>query len=641
MTSEGEQEADLTLEEEQETDLTSEEDQEADYDSSRGGRRRYAYGTSTTRGRGLSSLHSEDRDSGSRDRGSCSRPRGRGSRSRGRGSSSRGRGSRSRSRGSRGGSRSSRSRSRGSRGRNRGRGSRRATNLWTWNTSKDDSNVLHDFTFTGNLPGPFNGAEHACTVLECFSLFISEGFYVDLADQSNTYAQQEQLRRNLAPCSDEFTKDDMMAFIGIVIAMGVVCLPAIHDYWSIDPILSHPWFRAIMSHRRFEEVLRFFHVVDNTTQPDRSSPGYDKLWKIRPLITLLSENCLKYYCTHPQISIDESMIGTKCRLSFLQYIPKKPVKWGIKVWMCADAVTGYAHTFEVYTGADEVHSKHPKGVTYSVVMHLLEHLFDKGYTVYMDNFYSSPVLFLDLVDKNIAASGTAKTNRTNFPEYLKPDSKVPRGTCTFMYYKSLTATHWYDNRDVYALSTAVDDTVVQVRRRVENEVIDVTCPEIIQDYNSFMGGVDICDQYMCYYSLGRKSMKWWRRIFWRLHDIAITNAYVIYKYNHRNSLKKMLTHQQFRLELAKQMAHPYVLSRKNPGRRPKKNLDRLKGKHFLYHSQIRARCAVCSYKKTTSRGKKYKDKKIKTRCFKCEVNLCVGKCNELYHTKVEYKSSQY
>ena len=429
-----------------------------------------------------------------------------------------------------------------------------------------------------------------------------------------------------------------MAFIGIVIAMGVVCLPGIHDYWSIDPILSHPWFRAIMSRRRFEEILRYFHVVDNTTEPDRSIPGYDKLWKIRPLITLLSENCLKYYNTHPQVSIDESMIGTKCRLSFLQYLPKKPVKWGIKIWMCADAVTGYAHTFEVYTGADEVH---PKGVTYSVVMHLLENLLGKGYTVYMDNFYSSPVLFLDLVGKNTAACGTVKTNRMNFPEDLKPALKVPRGTCTFMYHKSLFATHWYDNRDVYALSTAVGDTTVQVHRHVETEVIDVTCPEIIQDYNSFMGGVDICDQYICYYSLGRKSMKWWRRIFWCLHDIAITNAYVIYKYNNRNSLKKILTHQQFRLELAKQLAHTYVLSRRSQGRPPKQDLDRLKGKHFLYHSRIRTRCAVCSYKKVTPRGKKYKDKKVKTRCFKCGVNLCVGKCDELYHTKVDYKSSHY
>ena len=114
--------------------------------------------------------------------------------------------------------------------------------------------------------------------------------------------------------------------------------------------------------------LRYFHVVDNTTEPDRSASGYYKLWKIRPLIKLLSENCVKYYSTHPQVSIDESMIGTKCRLSFIQYMPKKPVKRGKKVWVCADAVTGYVHTFQVYTGADDTHSKHPKGVTYSVVI---------------------------------------------------------------------------------------------------------------------------------------------------------------------------------------------------------------------------------------------------------------------------------
>ena len=203
--------------------------------------------------------------------------------------------------------------------------------MWKWNATKDDSNVLHNFTFTGNLPGACNGAEHAITMLECFNLFIPEDFYVTMAEQSNAYAQLEQLRRNLTPCSDDFVKDDIMAFVGIVIAMGVVCLPTIHDYWSIDPILSHPWFRAIMSRQRFEEILRYFHVVDNTTEPDSSTSGYDKLWKIRPLITLLSENCLKYYNTHLQVSIDESMIGTKCRLSFLQYMPKKPVKWSIKV----------------------------------------------------------------------------------------------------------------------------------------------------------------------------------------------------------------------------------------------------------------------------------------------------------------------
>jgi len=73
-----------------------------------------------------------------------------------------------------------------------------------------------------------------------------------------------------------------------------------------------------------------------------------------------------------------------------------------------------------------------------------------------------------------------------------------------MNHKSLFASHWYDNRDVYALSTAVGDTTVQVRRRVETEVVDVICPEIIQDYNSFMGGVDLCDQYYVLLFFGQK-----------------------------------------------------------------------------------------------------------------------------------------
>ena len=131
-------------------------------------------------------------------------------------------------------------------------------------------------------------------------------------------------------------------------------------------------------------------------------------------------------------------------------------------------------------------------------------------------------------------------------------------------------------------------------------------------------------------------------IFWHLHDIAIINAYLIYKYNNHNSLHNLLTPKQFCLELAKELANPYILSRKTFGRSPSLELDRLKSKHFLYRSDVRT-CTVCSYRKrkASPRGKKYKDKKIKTRCLKCQVNLCEGKCSELYHTKVDYRSSMY
>ena len=44
------------------------------------------------------------------------------------------------------------------------------------------------------------------------------------------------------------------------------------------------------------------------------------------------------------------MIGFKGRLGFVQYMPKKPTKWGLKAFVLADGVTGYALNWKLYTG---------------------------------------------------------------------------------------------------------------------------------------------------------------------------------------------------------------------------------------------------------------------------------------------------
>ena len=78
----------------------------------------------------------------------------------------------------------------------------------------------------------------------------------------------------------------------------------------------------------------------------------------------------------------------------------------------------------------------------------------------------------------------------------------------FVYYKSTTVVRWSDNKDVYAMSTFLSNAITQVKRRGGSTSISISCPEIIQDYNLFMGGVDLKDQAMCYYSVGWKSMKY-------------------------------------------------------------------------------------------------------------------------------------
>ena len=44
------------------------------------------------------------------------------------------------------------------------------------------------------------------------------------------------------------------------------------------------------------------------------------------------------------------MIAFRERLGFRQYMPAKPTKYGIKVWVHADSRSGFVNEFDVYVG---------------------------------------------------------------------------------------------------------------------------------------------------------------------------------------------------------------------------------------------------------------------------------------------------
>ena len=56
---------------------------------------------------------------------------------------------------------------------------------------------------------------------------------------------------------------------------------------------------------------------------------------------------------------------------------------------------------------------------------------------------------------------------------------------------------------MYTLSTLHSDSLTIVRRQVDKVVKEVSCPDIIADYNQHKGGVDLADQAVCYY-VGRQ-----------------------------------------------------------------------------------------------------------------------------------------
>ena len=135
--------------------------------------------------------------------------------------------------------------------------------------------------------------------------------------------------------------------------MGVVSLPKIPQYWSTRWPFHSSNFSRILSHDRFQLVLKFLHLVYNTQQVPRGLPRHDKLFKLRPLLDYLIPRFQQVFTPGKEIAVDESMIGYKGRLSFPQYMPKKPHKWGMKAWALADSNTGYIWNWKLYTGKDD------------------------------------------------------------------------------------------------------------------------------------------------------------------------------------------------------------------------------------------------------------------------------------------------
>ncbi|PIK34794.1 hypothetical protein BSL78_28378 [Apostichopus japonicus] len=74
---------------------------------------------------------------------------------------------------------------------------------------------------------------------------------------------------------------------------------------------------------------RYLHVPDNKMGEKTANGRFcNKFYKVPPLLDSLVQSFQKHYSPGRELRIDEMMIGTKCRPSFLQYMKDKPTNWG-------------------------------------------------------------------------------------------------------------------------------------------------------------------------------------------------------------------------------------------------------------------------------------------------------------------------
>ena len=107
--------------------------------------------------------------------------------------------------------------------------------------------------------GPAPRTKDAKTPIQVFQLLLTNIILQAIIQQIKLFASQKGMEL-------EFCVEELQTFIGLNIAMGLLHLPQVRDYWSTNEIPATPWFPLIMSRDRFFKILRYLHLVDLSKQ---------------------------------------------------------------------------------------------------------------------------------------------------------------------------------------------------------------------------------------------------------------------------------------------------------------------------------------------------------------------------------------
>ena len=329
---------------------------------------------------------------------------------------------------------------------------------------------------------------------------------------------------------------------------------------------------TIIPRQRFRDILRFIHFSDNMDVRAKQ----DRAWKIRPVVDALQESFARGLHMGRWVAFDEMVIPSKSSRNAIRiYLKNKPHKYGTKLFAACCGVTKYCVRIEVYLGSKQ-DSRHidsyagAQAVVRSVQAlwpNRSSNLLQKRVIV-TDREYTCVALFERLLRMGFYAIGTALTNRLGFPKHIQfPFKGDPpkafrdkRGMCTLVRcaeYPDIHAAAWLDRKPVYFLATGVSTCKSSVQRKLKDGAsTDVTCPEFVADYNTYMGGVDTHDQLRLQrYSVQRsvRFAKYYKMLFLGLFDMALVNSYIVHREYCRSVGEKPLSHALFRTRLHEQL----------------------------------------------------------------------------------------
>ena len=273
---------------------------------------------------------------------------------------------------------------RGSRGRGRARGRSRSPASsgdegWTEDTTPPVMNP-HEERPGITVPVP-------TTVLDFVQLFLTKELLAYFVDETNDYARycREELHVTLSYKWHRCNMTDMAHYLWLLVLFGLLICGDVRQYWHHGFFMATPNVSGLMTRDAFLAMDQYFHIFNRRAIPRGNQ---DKLILVRPLMEYLQDQCRMLVVPLKNLSLDEGLLAYKGRLSIKVYNPKKPKKYGVKFFFVTKSHTGYVLDFSIYSGVFST--------LRDTVLQLVDRFRDKGYHLFMDNYYNSIALAQEL-----------------------------------------------------------------------------------------------------------------------------------------------------------------------------------------------------------------------------------------------------
>ncbi|CAF1384390.1 unnamed protein product [Adineta ricciae] len=427
--------------------------------------------------------------------------------------------------------------------------------VWT-TESKSVHGRLQKINILKKKPGEATSVE---TIIDAFKLFITDDILDEIVLQTNKYAkrhidQVNQRRSNATSYRTtqirwiDLDRVELEALIGLLIESGVRHSnhASTDELWDISR--SVPVYHATMSMERFKYLMRFLRFDDRQRRDsaDRRAP-------IRSIFQRFVKQLPRHFTPSENVTVDEQLVPFRGRCSFIQYMPKKPAKYGLKFWLLCDVNSRYVLALDLYTGKEGNVAQ--KNLATNVVLRLVDQLpanIKQDRNVTYDRYFTSLDVSQALLERKMSSLGVVDRKRRFVPNELK----LTRDDLysSWFYFCEQTTILSYQAKDkkppVILLSTSHEfSEVFDDEKRL---------PCMIHDYNQTKVGVDLVDQCISNYSVRRITRRWPMMVFYNMVDIAAINAMTVWvSHNPEWNSRPTQTRHRFLSSLSQSLMTPH------------------------------------------------------------------------------------